>query len=410
VQKPSMAKKLNLQKVIDRCNDIFDNKYDYSQSVFVNTRTPMNIICPIHGKFSMPPKRHLKGRGCPECGKEYARNWRKKQYKAFVNESTKRFGIHYKFLNIENEYINSHSKITIQCTKCGNIFTKIACDHLTSPYGGCHHCYSRSSSAEFQIGNYIKMLIGDDKIIFGDRKTLHGLELDIFVPSRKIAIEYNGLHYHNEQTKDKFYHLNKTEMCEKNNITLIHIFEDEWEHKRKTVLKYLRDIFDISNRNLFDYKNIDVQPIDYNVSKEFLDINHIDGGSRATVYLGAFINGQIIGVTNFIKNKDAWFISRFSTNHSILSSFIAQSTINYFIKKYSNPTLFVKLDRRWYNINKNIFSTLGYKALKVLPPSYKFYLNGETIRYTKYFIKHKPCNTYTPLKIWDCGYIKYQIN
>ena len=36
-------------------------------------------------------------------------------------------------LPIDKEYENSHSKITIQCLKCGNLFTKIACDHITSP-------------------------------------------------------------------------------------------------------------------------------------------------------------------------------------------------------------------------------------------------------------------------------------
>ena len=101
---------------------------------------------------------------------------------------------------LKEEFENSHSKITIKCKKCGNEFTKIACDHITSPNGGCRHCYFSKSKPEEEIGEFIKNLIGNDcEISFGDRSLLDGFELDIYIPSIKLAFEFNGLYWHSEK-------------------------------------------------------------------------------------------------------------------------------------------------------------------------------------------------------------------
>lgn len=46
---------------------IHGDKYDYSQSKYVDASTPIDIICSIHGIFSPPAGQHLAGRGCPYC-------------------------------------------------------------------------------------------------------------------------------------------------------------------------------------------------------------------------------------------------------------------------------------------------------------------------------------------------------
>ncbi len=43
------------------------NKYDYSKSVYVGTKTPLCIICEKHGEFWQTPNDHLSGKGCPKC-------------------------------------------------------------------------------------------------------------------------------------------------------------------------------------------------------------------------------------------------------------------------------------------------------------------------------------------------------
>ncbi len=187
-----LSYRLNKEIFIDRSNSIHGNKYDYSKVEYKNHRTKVIITCPIHGDFEQTPKNHMNGQGCPECGKKYAKEWQKNDYNSFIKSSVERFGDIYDFPNIENEYKNSHSKITIKCKKCGGVFTKIACDHITSPFGGCQHCYASKSKPEIEIANFVKDMV-DCEVCTNDRHLMKGNEIDIFVPSKLVAIEYNGL-------------------------------------------------------------------------------------------------------------------------------------------------------------------------------------------------------------------------
>ena len=52
---------------IEKAKQIHQNKYDYSKCQYINMRTKIIIICPIHGEFEQDPNNHLKGCGCPKC-------------------------------------------------------------------------------------------------------------------------------------------------------------------------------------------------------------------------------------------------------------------------------------------------------------------------------------------------------
>lgn len=114
------------------------DEYEYDANSYKNMATKMWITHKKCGnKFQQSPKMHIRGQGCPECGKVYAKNYHKRNYLKFIEESENRFGDRYSFPNISKEYENSHSKITIVCNLCGRVFTKIACDFITSKTGGC---------------------------------------------------------------------------------------------------------------------------------------------------------------------------------------------------------------------------------------------------------------------------------
>lgn len=55
------------ESFIEKANGIHHGEYDYSQVKYVNSHTPIDIICPKHGVFQQKPYRHLVGQGCPEC-------------------------------------------------------------------------------------------------------------------------------------------------------------------------------------------------------------------------------------------------------------------------------------------------------------------------------------------------------
>ena len=66
--------KLDLNCFITRANDIHDNKYDYSKSIYVNGRSKIIILCRRHGEFNQTPFDHLRGKGCPRCQNTYKQN------------------------------------------------------------------------------------------------------------------------------------------------------------------------------------------------------------------------------------------------------------------------------------------------------------------------------------------------
>lgn len=89
-------------------------------------------------------------------------------------------------------------------------------------------------------------------------------ELDVFIPTMNIGIEYDGQYFHKSIKKD----LEKNKLCEKNNITLIRIREPELPILNSTSIDFRIDVLthDHSYMNniikkLLDYlkiKNIDI--------------------------------------------------------------------------------------------------------------------------------------------------------
>lgn len=117
--------------------------YDDIETIYSQSDI-LEIGCRKHGKFRQSAKMHYRGQGCPICGKERAYSYSKGNWQHFIDEAEKRFPGRFEFPFIETEYENSHSKITVKCKRDGNVFTKIACDFITSVDGGCRECYKES--------------------------------------------------------------------------------------------------------------------------------------------------------------------------------------------------------------------------------------------------------------------------
>ena len=66
-KKCSGKNKLTTEEFIDQARKVHGDKYDYSLVNYVNCRTKVKIICPIHGVFEQTPQSHLKGNGCKYC-------------------------------------------------------------------------------------------------------------------------------------------------------------------------------------------------------------------------------------------------------------------------------------------------------------------------------------------------------
>ena len=59
--------KPNLSDFIERAKLTHGNKYGYSNVLFKNNYTKVNIVCEKHGSFYQRPNDHIRGNGCPIC-------------------------------------------------------------------------------------------------------------------------------------------------------------------------------------------------------------------------------------------------------------------------------------------------------------------------------------------------------
>lgn len=76
-----------LQTFISKAVEIHDVKYDYSLVDYVNASTKVDIICKKHiNKFSSTPSNHLRGTGCPLCGRERTSSARRYSHQDFIDK------------------------------------------------------------------------------------------------------------------------------------------------------------------------------------------------------------------------------------------------------------------------------------------------------------------------------------
>ena len=65
-----------LEKFIEEATKVHGGLYEYHKVEYINGRTKVCIVCPIHGDFWQSPTNHLRGKGCPHCSGN-AKKWNK---------------------------------------------------------------------------------------------------------------------------------------------------------------------------------------------------------------------------------------------------------------------------------------------------------------------------------------------
>lgn len=99
-----------------------------------------------------------------------------------------------------------------------------------------------SSKYEQEIANFISTFYSGE-CIRNSHRVIAPLEVDLYYPEKKIAIEFNGDYWHDENHKPIDYHYNKFRLCYDIGIILVSIFELEWSKRESLIKQYLKDLF-----------------------------------------------------------------------------------------------------------------------------------------------------------------------
>lgn len=111
------------------------------------------------------------------------------------------------------------------------------------------------SKYEVELHEWLKSIYSGN-ILLNSKIPDSSLELDFYLPDKKLAIEFNGNYWHSTRFKDKDYHLRKTQLCQDLGIHLLHIFEFEWL-SNKEICKLIISLAlesDIESANIQEFK------------------------------------------------------------------------------------------------------------------------------------------------------------
>ena len=273
------------------------------------------------------------------------------------------------------DYVNAKEKVCIICKEHGE-FWQSPTHHLNTC--GCPKCNHSISKDEQVIYEYVCKLVGRENVIQGDREVLNGKELDIYVPSLHVAIEFNGLYWHNSKIVGKNYHRDKLEECKDKGIKLLQVFEDEYKEKPTIVFNKIAHILKCQqNLPRIMGRKCEIKEIERDVAKEFLTTYHIQGFSPSTVYLGAFYREDLIGVMTFkreLNGSTKWELTRFASNYGVICQGLGGKLFKHFVKEYNPSEIKSFADRRWtVDEENNIYVQLGFTFEKYTNVEYRYY-------------------------------------
>lgn len=154
--------KCDFEKILKRCDEIHDRKYDYSKAkepMFFKDK--IEIICPIHGSFWQRLINHYQGSECPKCALE-AKTY---NLEKFIEKAHQIHGDKYDYSKISN-YVNGGTKVCIICHKKdengkehGEFWQSMNC-HVGKKQG-CPKCSHRNALSNEEFIEKAKNMHGD---------------------------------------------------------------------------------------------------------------------------------------------------------------------------------------------------------------------------------------------------------
>jgi predicted nucleic-acid-binding Zn-ribbon protein len=369
---------LNTEEFIKRSHNAHNNKYDYSLVKYIDNKTKVKIICPIHGEFEQEPNNHMRGMGCNKCGQTSLAEKVAVTIENFIERSNIIHDNKYDYSLINNITPMISTKVPIICPSHG-IFKQIPHNHVIGGYG-CPKCsHNGTSKDELIIENYL--IKNDIKYIKNDTSILGKLELDFYLPKFKIGIELNGIYWHSElKGKDKYHHLKKLNLCKEKGIRLIQYTDYIIKNKYNIFVSNMNSILNISKRKIHGRK-CEVKEINNSIKSKFLNKYHLQGNDKSSIKLGLFYNNHLVSVMTFCKRRVAlgkkktqegeYELSRYCGNFNFYVIGGASKLLKYFERNY-NPTKIVTYADKNRSCG-DLYIKLGFEHTHDSSPNYWYF-------------------------------------
>lgn len=407
---------------------------------YIDANTTTQFNCGVHGAFEMKPRSlHYRTYPCRECfheadaagmihrgdrikaGAKIAVAHKTSTKKQAANELNRQRAYQRMVdslppsAHLAEEYQRSDVYHRFICDIHGEFNTKPM--YVVRNNHPCPQCRDAvgSSSAEREVFDFVSSLLpgvrSNVRDVLGD-----GRELDVYIPSHRLAIEFNGMYWHSHSVlQDKNYHLSKTELCEAKGIQLLHIWESEWMGRGDVWKSIIRTKLGLSNR--IYARGCQLVDVSTDQAKLFHNKNHLNGYAAASQHVGLEYEGELVmcmsvGLSRFGENSTEIIRSSCVLNTVIVGGISRLLT-------YINADVVYYADRRLSMNGGGLCSIM--KVVSISQPSFWVY-DGSRLRHRLSYTKSKMLNhpEYSPTisvidnihkiynVVYDCGVIKYR--
>lgn len=239
---------------------------------------------------------------------------------------------------------------------------------------GCPECWSTKmvSAPETEMFDFIKSELGEDVEVIQGYRHLRGVhEVDVYIPSLQLAVEFNGVYWHSDRAgKAKHYHWGKRKACEDNGVRLVSVWEDDWTSRRDVVKNALRVRMGTFRGAKHSARVLEWKRVPLREASAFLEDHHIQGAVKATRHDGLYMfSGELVAVLSTTCSGSTYTIDRFATKGNVRGAFgkllkVLERRISMDgggqIRTFADLML----------SNGDLYSAHGFSMDKELPPAY----------------------------------------
>lgn len=366
------GRRLNIDNITNIIKE-YDDNITVIDNTYVNNTTPIVFKCKTHGSFSkswnkcsrnISKHTHI----CPQCNidKQITNS---KLTLDKIQEHVK--NNEFTFVDMEN-YTNAHDTVIKLSCKKGHTFFISINNFRNNPR--CTKCSCTTSNIQTEIFEYIQNIYNGE-IVYNTKNIINPMELDIYIPSKKLGIEVDGLYWHSTKVRPNAAtnNIKKKALCNENGIDLFVIYEDEWFKKQELVKAMIRHRLGILPPIRLRPSNCTL--VKFNKNKDFRNFFnsfHLDGHVQSSFAYGLQYNGELVVCASFRKNAldKCWEIARFAINYNYYVYGSLGKIVKQFQQECKERLISFSNNRL---SNGNVYDKIGFKEVTVTQqPSYYY--------------------------------------
>lgn len=372
--KRSASQRMNTVGFVHKAKEIHGDKYDYTATVYRTYRGKVHITCLQHGPFSVAAEHHLLAQiGCPACGKLSRSDTQRKELDQYIHGANVTHGDRYDYSRAV--YAGAKEKVEIVCKRHGSFFQE-ASSHISGR--GCPSCCDHYTRPHKSVEAFVQSL--GIEFESNTRSVIPPKELDVYIPSKALAIELNGTYWHaltgKEPPAEKKSHLLKYQLCRDRGISLLQIDEHEWTNAGT---KAIWESIIASKAGLqlkVAARKTAFKEISASEADAFLCSNHLQGTTLHRWRYGLFFQGGLVGVIVFAEHEKR------SINLSRLAFKANLTVVGGARKLFVNAVSLLPPGKDIVTFSNNRYSSgsvypiLGFQRDAAVPPSYQWFFKN----------------------------------